>query len=108
MRTVPAALFVLVVFLAVTGLTTRYSQYLEPTMYEYMIENYQEDTSAKNAVAAILLNYRMYDTMFEALILLTAIIGMKQFLPSSADSFGPQSAKDGEVVSSGKKDDSHG
>ncbi|GEM_PF-1076113 len=92
-RMASAALFVLVVFVGVTVLTTRYQEKLEPTMYEYMVENFQRDTAAHNAVAAILLNYRMYDTMFEALILLTAIIGMKQFLPSAGEFTGGKSGR---------------
>ncbi len=85
MRYIASAVFVIAVFFVVTSVTTRYSAELDPFMYDYMIENFEDDTHAKNAVAAILLDYRMYDTMFEALILLTAIIGMKQFLPGAAD-----------------------
>lgn len=62
-----------------------FNQTLEPTLYLYIIQNFLQDTDSKNAIAAILLNYRMYDTMFEALILLTAIIGMQQFLPRTKD-----------------------
>lgn len=62
-----------------------FQETLEPSLYLYMIQNFLQDTDSKNAVASILLNYRMYDTMFEALILLTAIIGMQQFLPRSKD-----------------------
>ncbi len=58
---------------------------LDPLMYDYIVQNFERDTGSHNAVAAILLNYRMYDTLFEALILLTAIIGMTQFLPRAAD-----------------------
>ncbi len=85
MRMIASALLVLTVFVVVTVVTNRNRVELEPLMYEYMIHNFEEDTHARNAVAAILLNYRMYDTMFEALILLTAIIGMKQFLPRESD-----------------------
>lgn len=46
---------------------------------EYFIHNYEADTGAGNAVAAIYLNYRVYDTLFEALLLLIAIIGIMHF-----------------------------
>lgn len=46
---------------------------------QYYIEHYQEDTGAGNAVAAIYLNYRVYDTFFEALLLLVAIVGIMHF-----------------------------
>lgn len=46
---------------------------------EYIIENFEEDTGADNAVAAIYLNYRVYDTLFEALLLLIAIVGIIHF-----------------------------
>lgn len=83
MRYVMSALLVTAVFVAVTVVNSSYGATLEPTLYNYMIVHFEEDTAAHNAIAAILLNYRMYDTMFEALILLTAIVGMKQFLPAS-------------------------
>ncbi len=85
MRVVASVLFVLTVFLLVTGITASNQVELDPLMYDYIVRNFEEDTHAKNAVASILLNYRMYDTMFEALILLAAIIGMNQFLPRESD-----------------------
>jgi multisubunit Na+/H+ antiporter MnhB subunit len=81
MRFVAPALLVLTVFVLVTAITASNREELDPLMYDYIVQNFEEDTHAKNAVASILLNYRMYDTMFEALILLAAIIGMNQFLP---------------------------
>lgn len=81
MRYVLAAILSFIIFAGVTAVTVRHDERLEPVLYEYVAENFREDTSARNAVAAVLLNYRMYDTLLEALILLTAIIGMLQFLP---------------------------
>ncbi len=86
MRYLTAALFMAAVFGIVTFVSENHEETLDPVMYEYMRENFYEDTSAHNGIAAVLLNYRMYDTLFEALILLTAIIGMLQFLPGVADS----------------------
>ena len=84
-RTLMSALLVLVVFLAVTALQARHNETRDPFLYNRITRGFEEETSAHNAVAAVLLNYRMYDTMFEALILLTAIIGMQQFLPRKVD-----------------------
>ncbi|MFP4376719.1 MAG: MnhB domain-containing protein [Spirochaetales bacterium] len=46
---------------------------------DYILSNFQEQTGAENAVAAIYLNYRVYDTLFEALLLLIAIVGIIHF-----------------------------
>ena len=85
MRYILSALLTFGAFVLVTLITNGNHEVLDPQLYLYMIHNFFEDTDSKNAIAAILLNYRMYDTMFEALILLTAIIGMKQFLPRESD-----------------------
>ncbi len=85
MRYAASALLVIAVYVIVTVVTAQNGVAQDPFLYRYVIEHFGEDTAARNAVAAILLNYRMYDTMFEALILLTAIIGMHQFLPGVAD-----------------------
>ncbi len=77
-------LFVAVVCAAVLVLANLYSAaetsgVEEPQLREYFVENFQEDTGAENAVAAIYLNYRVYDTLFEALLLLIAIVGIIHF-----------------------------
>ena len=81
MRYLLAGLLVGAVFVGVIYLQWEHGGELDPYTYAYIRENFYGDTGSKNGVAAVLLNYRMYDTMFEALILLTAIIGMGQFLP---------------------------
>ena len=85
MRIVLSALLVLLLFSAVTYIDSEHQERHEPVLSNYVTENFQEDARTDNAVTAVLLNYRMYDTMFEVLILLTAIIGMKQFLPGPKD-----------------------
>jgi len=45
-------------------------------MYDYLIENAVVETAATNIVTAIYLNYRYYDTLFEALMLLFSIIAV--------------------------------
>ena len=85
MRILFSAMLALAIFAAITLASHRYPARQDPLIYDYVTENFHEDTAARNAVTAILLNYRMYDTIFEALILLTAIVGMHQFLPRAAD-----------------------
>jgi multisubunit Na+/H+ antiporter MnhB subunit len=70
-----AALFAGTVFL-----TLAHPETTEPTLYNYFVNIDVESTGAQNIVAAILLNFRMYDTVFEAMILLTAVMGMLHFL----------------------------
>jgi len=82
MRILISALIALSLFVLSTVISHQYFHYQEPVLYQYVTEHYEEDCGTTNAVTAVLLNYRMYDTMFEVLILLTAIIGMKQFLPA--------------------------
>ena len=85
MRYLGSALLVAAVFCIVTVLSAGYDAGLDPMLYAHVTRNFLEETGARNAVAAILLFYRMYDTLFEALILVTAIIGMQQFLPKPDD-----------------------
>ncbi|GAB6091167.1 hypothetical protein [Spirochaeta dissipatitropha] len=82
MSKVWSALLVAAVCISVIAISKEYNETHEPLIFQYVIHNYEEDTAARNAVSSILLNYRMYDTMFETLILLTAIIGMQRFLPA--------------------------
>lgn len=42
----------------------------------YYIENGQRLTASNNIVTGIYLDFRMYDSLFEALILLTAAVGI--------------------------------
>lgn len=46
----------------------------------YYIENAKEETGAKNIVAAILTDYRGFDTMVETIVLFTAIIAVVSVL----------------------------
>ncbi len=85
MRILMSALLVCLLFTAVTFISMEHYEQQEPVLSQYIIRHFQEDARTDNAVTAVLLNYRMYDTMFEVLILLTAIIGMKQFLPGPKD-----------------------
>ncbi len=78
-RTLLASLFVALLFALVLMLFLVHSGTLDSGLADYYIQNFQRDTGAGNAVAAIYLNYRIYDTLFEALILLVSIIAMLHF-----------------------------
>lgn len=45
-------------------------------MDDYIIENAQEETGSNNVVAAVLFDYRGLDTLGEATILFTAVMGV--------------------------------
>ena len=78
-RTVLVSLFVILLFAAVMAVYWVHPGTAGSAVADYYIHNFQSDTGAGNAVAAIYLNYRMYDTLFEALILLVSIIAMLHF-----------------------------
>ncbi len=50
------------------------------------LDNYMADTGAQNSVASIYLNYRIFDTIFEALMLLVCVMGVIHFSRHSDDS----------------------
>jgi multicomponent Na+:H+ antiporter subunit B len=45
----------------------------------YVLENHNTETGAKNAVTAIYLNYRLWDTIFEAMLLLLSAMAVIYF-----------------------------
>ncbi len=78
-RTVLVSLLILLTWAGLMVLVVSHPGGDDTELAEYYIENYEEDTGAGNAVAAIYLNYRVYDTLFEALLLLVAIVGIMHF-----------------------------
>ena len=54
---------------------------------DYIAENHVKDTSANNAVTAVYLNYRFFDTLFESLVLLVSVLAVISFSwnPDSQD-----------------------
>ena len=48
----------------------------DATAASYYRQNFIADTAAENAVTAIYLNYRVYDTLFETLTLLVSVLGV--------------------------------
>lgn len=43
---------------------------------DYVTENHIDDTQAQNAVTAVYLNYRLWDTLFESLVLLISALAV--------------------------------
>ncbi len=78
------ALIVMVGFL-VWGVTLIHPfGYPDPSdMDDYIIENSQEETGSNNVVAAVLFDYRGFDTLGEATILFTAVTGVLLLLRAS-------------------------
>ncbi len=49
------------------------------TLCDAVLDNYSTDTKIENSVTSIYLNYRIFDTIFEALMLLVSVIGVVHF-----------------------------
>ncbi len=73
----------MIVFLAFVYIFLRFSDGIDvkvpqvDALYHYFIENGYKDTYAKNIVTAVYLEYRVFDTLFETLLLFisaTAIV----------------------------------
>lgn len=54
-------------------------------LYAYITTNFQAQTGSLNAVTAIYLDYRMFDTLFETLLLLVSVIGIIYFSRHKGD-----------------------
>ena len=52
---------------------------------KYVLENHTKQTGAENAVTAIYLNYRLWDTIFEAMLLLISAMAVKSLSWSDDD-----------------------
>ena len=96
MKNILIGLLCLAMFAGVVFLTINHSETTEPTLYNYFTNSLEDNTGAQNIVAAILLNYRMYDTVFEAMILLTSVMGMLHFLYAGHKSPAKKKGPDGE------------
>jgi len=64
---------ILIVCLFTIIFSTVFSEKMEPVSYNYYVENAAEDSGMPNAVTAIYLRYRIFDTLFEALLLGAAV-----------------------------------
>ncbi len=65
--------------------TTENSGLKTDTAKNIILQNHVEQTGADNAVAAIYLNYRLWDTLFEALVLLVSAVAVIIFSRSDED-----------------------
>jgi len=51
----------------------------DPIVAEYYIAHFAQDTFAQNAVAAVYLNYRVFDSIFETLMLVVSVTAVINF-----------------------------
>ena len=51
-----------------------------PPAMKSVLRDFEAQTGARNAVAAIYLNYRLFDTLFETLLLAISVTGIVYFL----------------------------
>lgn len=72
-------LFILMVSLPVIPLDTA------TDLYHFIISHFISDTGSQNAVTGIYLNYRVFDTLFETLLLLVSVIGIIHFSRHEGD-----------------------
>lgn len=84
MRRKLIAVFMLIVFIMI--ITSKVMP-LETAkdLKDYYIKYFIIDTAAFNSVTAIYLNYRVFDTLFETLLLLISVIGIIYFSRHEGD-----------------------
>jgi len=54
-------------------------------LYQYIVQNFINETGSYNAVTSIYLDYRVFDTLFETLLLLVSVIGIIYFSRHEGD-----------------------
>lgn len=79
MRKIIVFLLIGILMILFISLNISFDQALSNDLHEYYRLNYISDTGAENAVTAIYLNYRVYDTIFEALMLLISVFAIIYF-----------------------------
>jgi multicomponent Na+:H+ antiporter subunit B len=84
MRRKSIATFVFIVFLLMSSIQIIPLEGAD-SLYQYFITNFQADTGSINAVSGIYLDYRVFDTMFETLLLLVSVIGIIYFSRHEGD-----------------------
>jgi multisubunit Na+/H+ antiporter MnhB subunit len=70
-----------------------YTDNLNSFIREYFLADYYllnsfTQTKAENVVTAIYLNYRVYDTLFETLMLLVCVLAIRHFSRRGSDFYG--------------------
>ena len=78
MKTLLKSLSLLVLGAALLSVAAElpYGEPAEAAMDEYFLRNSQRDTGANNVVTAIVFDYRGFDTLGEATVLFTAVLGV--------------------------------
>jgi len=72
-------IFLVLICISILVLTNIYDEKMTPFAYEYYIKNIPEEAQMANAVTAIYLRYRIFDTLFEALLLAVAVSAVVYF-----------------------------
>ncbi|MFZ7131750.1 MAG: hypothetical protein ACOWWR_05275 [Eubacteriales bacterium] len=79
MRRVVSMIFCFIVAILVLYIYTDMRFIPDSPLVDYYINNFKSDTWAENGVTAIYLNYRMFDSIFETLILMISVIAVIHF-----------------------------
>ena len=72
-------IFLVLICISILVLTNIYDEKMTPSAYEYYIKYIPEEAQMPNAVTAIYLRYRIFDTLFEALLLAVAVSAVVYF-----------------------------
>jgi len=73
-------------FIVMTFISAGDTNYADNTKAKtYILENHTEQTGAENAVTAVYLNYRLWDTIFESMLLLLSALAVISFSWSADD-----------------------
>lgn len=75
-----ASILSLLIFLSYSMLGER----MQPLIYLQTLQNNLVETGVRNIVMTVYLNYRLFDTLFEAMLLLICVMGVVQFSQFSA------------------------
>ncbi len=73
-------LIIVVTILLISAIRLEYGNPKNLDYVNYYLEHGIRDTGAINIVASIYLDYRVYDTLIETIVLFIAVIGVTYFL----------------------------
>lgn len=78
-RRVIILLFIIAISIGAIFIHETYSENMYPDAYHTYIERGYEETRVRNLVSAIYLNYRVFDTIFETLLLAISVTAVVYF-----------------------------
>ncbi len=78
-RRIIILLFVIIISIFAIFLHETYSENMYPDAYHTYIERGYEETKVRNLVSAIYLNYRVFDTIFETILLAISVTAVVYF-----------------------------